>query len=277
MDKLSTDFPLFQLGLGFLLAILIALLAWRAQALSKSGAWAAVLTGGIIFGVGAIPWAVLLLVFFISSSALSRAFRSQKLGVNEKYAKGSRRDWQQVFANGGLGMFLALVFALWPDQPWIWLAFTGAMAAVNADTWATELGVLSPTAPRLVTNGQVVERGTSGGISLLGGLAALAGGLLVGCVAALVSPGWNGWVLIGAATLGGLAGSFFDSLLGATLQGIYYCPACQKETERHPLHSCGTETIQRRGWRIVDNEVVNFACSVMGALVAVGVGQLLLK
>ena len=41
-------------------------------------------------------------------------------------------------------------------------------------------------------------------------------------------------------TLAGWLGALFDSLLGATVQSIYYCPTCQKETERYPLHSCGT-------------------------------------
>jgi uncharacterized protein (TIGR00297 family) len=274
MGRLSTEFSPLQLLLGFSLAILIALLARRLRALSKSGAWAAAVTGGFIFGIGAISWSVLLLTFFISSSLLSRAFKQRKARLNEKYAKGSQRDWQQVFANGGLGVLLALAHGLWPHQAWLWLAYAGAMAAVNADTWATELGVLNPTAPRLITTGKTVERGTSGGVSFLGSLAALAGGLVVGGAAALFSPGLNRWELAVAAALGGLAGSSFDSLLGATLQGIYYCPACQKETERFPLHSCGTPTLQQRGWKVVNNEVVNFACSIVGALVTLGLWQL---
>jgi len=61
-----------------------------------------------------------------------------------------------------------------------------------------------------------------------------------------------------------LFGALFDSLLGATVQAIYYCPACQKETERYPSHSCGTETGQIRGWTWLSNDWVNFACGVFG-------------
>jgi len=272
MHPLSTVLSQWQLLVGFLLGAFIALLAWRLRSLSASGAWAAALMGGVIFGTGGLPWAVLLLGFFISSSALSKAFKSKRALEIEKFAKGSQRDWQQVFANGGLGMLLAIGNILFPNQSWTWLAFIGAMAAVNADTWATELGVLNPAPPRLITTGKVVERGTSGGISLWGSLAALAGGLLIGILAGWVSPGENAWALAGAAALGGMAGSFFDSFLGATLQGIYYCPRCQKETERSPQHACGAETIHRRGWRLINNEVVNFACSLAGALAALLVG-----
>ena len=142
-----------QILIGFLLAILIAVLAWRAGSLSRSGAWAAVLTGGLIFGLGGLPWAILLLLFFISSSVLTRAFSQRKASLAEKFSKGSRRDWGQVLANGGLGALLAVGYSIPPHHEWLWLAFAGAMAAVNADTWSTELGVLSLIPPRMITTG----------------------------------------------------------------------------------------------------------------------------
>lgn len=259
---------------GFLLAGAIGYLAFRARSLNQSGAWAAVLTGGLIFGLGGLPWAVLLLTFFISSSALSRLFSQRKQAMNEKFSKGSQRDWGQVFANGSLGALLAAVAGVWPGSSWPWFAFVGAMAAVNADTWATELGVLSRSEPRLISNGKRVERGTSGGITLLGSLSTLGGAALVGLMAFLFN-GLTGVAGLLAALVGGLAGSLFDSWLGATVQAIYYCPACEKETERYPRHTCGTQTHLRRGWSWLNNDWVNFACSLAGALVALGVWRLL--
>jgi uncharacterized protein (TIGR00297 family) len=264
-----------QLFIGFLLGLLIAALAWRAGALSGSGAVAAALTGGLIFGLGGLPWAALLLTFFITSSVLSRLFGQRKAALSEKFSKGSRRDWGQVLANGGLGALLAAVLPLFLGQAWPWLAFCGAMAAVNADTWATEIGVLSRPQPRLIITGKLVERGASGGVSLLGYLAVLGGSGLVGVVAAYFSPSGQALPTLAACLVGGLAGSTFDSLLGATVQSIYYCPACQKETERHPLHSCGTATRPLRGWRWLSNDWVNFACSLVGALIASAMGWLL--
>lgn len=257
--------PLFQFTLGLALGAFIGILACRAGALSRSGGWAAAITGGLIFGLGGWSWAAVLLAFFISSSLLSRLFASQKATVNEKFAKGSRRDWRQVAANGSLGALLAILHALYPDQGWTWAAFAGAMAAVNADTWATELGVLSPTPPRLITTGKPVEQGTSGGITLLGYLAVLLGSGLIAMLAAVLAPGEDGWKLAASLTLAGAVGASFDSFLGATWQAIYYCPTCQKETERSPLHSCGSTTRPLRGWRWLDNDWVNFLCSLAGA------------
>lgn len=257
---------LLQIGLGILLAAVVALAAWKIGSLSPSGAIAALITGGLVFGLGGLPWAVLLLAFFISSSLLSRMFAPRKRDVGEKFAKGSRRDWGQVLANGGVGAFLAVIYGLYPEQAWAWTGFVGAMAAVNADTWATEIGVLSRDAPRLITNGRVVERGTSGGVSVLGILASMGGAALIGGLAALADPG-RGWVILAASAAGGLAGSLFDSFLGATVQAIYFCPACRKETERHPLHHCNTPTLHVRGWGWMNNDWVNFICSLVGAAV----------
>lgn len=257
-----------QLILGFLTAIIVAFAAYRAHSLDRSGALAAALVGTVIFGVGGWQWAVLLLTFFITSSGLTRAFKKRKAGLNEKFSKGGQRDAGQVLGNGGLSMLFAGLYYFFPGQPWVWGAFAASLAAVNADTWATELGVLNPHPPRMVTDlSKVVEKGTSGGISLTGTLASLAGSGLIGLLAILfppmpVSPSMG--ILI---TLAGLCGSLFDSLLGATVQAIYHCPACEKETERHPLHTCGSQTILKRGWPWLDNDWVNFSCGACGVLI----------
>ncbi len=259
---------LIQLLIGLFFGVVIAYAAWRLKALSRSGAYAAAISGGLIFGLGGLPWAVLLLTFFISSSALSRLFAKRKAGLSEKYSKGSQRDWGQVLANGGLGAGLAVVHSILPGETWPWIAFAGAMAAVNADTWATELGVLNPSLPRMLTTGKPVERGSSGAISVLGSLAALAGAGLVALLAYVFFPKMGFVAVWIGATLGGIGGAFFDSLLGATVQAIYWCPNCKKETERHPLHLCGTQTSQIRGWSWLDNDWVNFGASLAGALLA---------
>ena len=264
-----------QLLAGFLLGTAISLIAWKANTLTRDGAFAAVTMGTVIFGLGGLPWAALLITFFITSSGLSRLF-SRRKALDEKFSKGSRRDWGQVTANGGLGALLILIQTAYPDQAWPWWAYAGALAAVNADTWATELGTLSTAPPWMITTGQKVEKGTSGGITLVGTLAALTGAALIGGVAgtfpALAGGSTRTWILPGTVTLSGLAGSLIDSLLGATLQAIYHCPACDKETERHPLHTCGTPTQNTRGLPWLNNDGVNFAASFTGAMLAALIG-----
>jgi uncharacterized protein (TIGR00297 family) len=255
-----------QLLPGFLLALIIAFAARKARSLSRSGAIAAAFTGTVIFGIGGWEWALLLLTFFITSSALSRAFKKRKQGLDEKFSKGHERDAGQVFGNGGIATFFAALHFFFPESPIPWVGFAASLAAVNADTWATELGVLSPHPPRMITNlKRIVEKGTSGGISLVGTLASLAGSALIAFFASLLTDNWS---LLPLITVSGLVGSLFDSLLGGTVQAMYYCPNDKKETEKHPVHTCGTETVHIRGWKWLDNDRVNFACGAMGVMAA---------
>lgn len=269
--------PLQVLG-GLLLSALVVWLGYRRASLSGSGAAGALVVGTLVFGLGGWTWGVLLIGFFVSSSALSHYRDREKEHLAEKFAKGGRRDLGQVLANGGWGVLLALVHPFFPAYgDLLFAAYAGAMAAVNADTWATELGVLSRTEPYLITTGRRVPAGTSGAVSLPGSGAALVGALVIAALALLVRAGpgyltgtsstWPWLGLLPAATLGGLAGAFLDSLLGATGQGIYYCDTCQKETERR-VHRCGQETRLVRGWRWLDNDGVNLICSVAGSVTA---------
>ena len=273
-----------KLLLGLVVGVGIAALAYRARALDRSGAIAAGLLGTIVFGLGGVAWALVLLTFFITASLLSKVFKQQKTSVADDFAKGSRRDAGQVAANGGVsGVFalayfvIALINPQHPVLPALWVGFAASLAAANADTWATELGVLTSHLPLSLRTFKPVAKGTSGAVSWLGTLSALAGSAVVAAVAVLM--GVVGWAPAGGLGLGGqfvlislagLAGALVDSLLGAWLQVIYYCPACDKETERHPNHSCGAATTPLRGVPWLQNDWVNTACTLSGALIATG-------
>lgn len=261
-----------SLWAAFFLSTAVALLAhWRGS-LSRSGVVGAMLVGTLTFGLGGWRWGILLGVFFVSSSALSHFKEERKRQVAaDKFDKGHQRDFAQAMANGGAGALVALAHALWPHWAW-WPLFVGIMATVNADTWATELGTLSARPPRLITTGRVVERGTSGGISLLGTAVSAGGGLLIGVVAGAVTAPWGISALMGL--VGGLTGSLFDSWLGATVQAMYYSDHLQKETERR-VDKAGYATRHIRGWRWLTNDWVNALASVVGGVAAVGLGWLL--
>ncbi len=285
-----------QILLGLVLSAVIGWLAYRRGALARSGLLGAVLNGTVIFGFGGLTWGLILISFFVSSSLLSHYKEGQKAHLADKFSKGHRRDLAQTLANGGFGILLALAVLLLLDLPglprkgnplYIFLAFSyfGAMATVNADTWATELGVLSTAPPRLITNGQPVAPGVSGGVTWLGTLAALAGSAFIGLVTFLLiqiaafatsrALLLSDWPVIPVAALAGLVGSLVDSLLGAAVQRIYWCEACGRETERR-VHSCGAATTPLRGWAWLDNDLVNFLASVAGGLLAGGLGLLIL-
>lgn len=267
-----------QLAAGFLLSAAIAALAYWRGSLSGSGAIGALIVGTLTFGLGGWQWGVLLALFFVSSTLLSHYKEEEKKTAAEKFSKGHRRDAGQVIANGGLGAGIALVHAfvpgrLAPSAFWF-IMFLGVMATVTADTWATELGTLSKKPPRLIISGRVVPVGTSGGISPFGTFVSFLGGLVIGLAAGLMYRE-SFWVLVSAGAVGGLAGSLIDSLLGATIQRIYYSDTRQKETEKR-FEDDGTPNRPIRGWAWMNNDMVNLFSSIIGGMVAVMLSTLLI-
>jgi len=143
------------------------------------------------------------------------------------------------------------------------LVAAGALAFSAADTWATEVGTLSSVEPFSIVNVRRVPVGTSGGVSLTGTLAGIAGALFIAIEAMLA--GWP--VSFTGVALGGIIAALADSLLGATVQERRWCERCGKATER-ATHDCGVETKINGGVSGLDNDMVNAACSVIGALIA---------
>jgi uncharacterized protein (TIGR00297 family) len=266
-----------RLSGAFLLSSGIGILAYRRRSLSKSGVGGAIFTGTTITGLGGWNWGLTLVFFFVSSSLLSHfRARDKARTAADKFSKGGERDIAQVAANGGIATLAALLYGLSKAPAILRSAleagYVGALATATADTWATELGVLSSQPPRLLTSGKVTAPGTSGGITPLGTAAAAAGALALGLISWLPRPTQRTLPLI--ALVSGLAGSFFDSLLGATVQATYYCPMCTSETERR-IHNCGTPTQHIRGLSRLDNDGVNFLATLWGALVAASLHLLL--
>jgi uncharacterized protein (TIGR00297 family) len=266
---------IYSILLAYAIAALIGYAGYRARALTWDGAVAACLVGGTVFGFGGLGCAVLIVLFFASSSALSffKSSDARKQRAAETFEKGGKRDAGQVLANGGIASLAALLLGLSGGNTAFFGAFVGALAAATADTWATEIGVLSKGQPRLVTTGEIVQAGTSGAITWLGSGAAMMGALLIGLVAALLGlfplfsiPGVHPLSIVAAGLLGGSAGMLVDSLLGASVQGSYWCPLCEKPTESR-VHQCGTRTRLTRGFAWVTNDIVNAAGTLTGAIV----------
>lgn len=188
--------------------------------LTGRGAAAALAVGlATIYGFGWRGMA-LLLAFFVSSSLWTAAAKGRRGG-----GEGAARNARQVVANGGIAALAALF------GNWTW--FAGALAAANADTWATEIGSFSPSRPQLITSWTRVPAGTDGGMTLLGTVGGVAGAGLI--------AGLAGRRVVIAVATAGVLGMLLDSLLGATVQGKI---------------------------RWMDNDAVNLAATLAGALCA---------
>lgn len=259
---------------GLLFSFSVSAAARWKKALSASGVLGAVIIGTTYYSLGGPIFYSSLMAFFLTGSALSHYGADKKRLLAVEYEKGSERDILQVFANScGGALFLGLHRHL-GDDPLMLSACLGSMAAVTADTWATEIGVTEKNDPRHILTGKPVPAGTSGAVSLKGSVASALGALLPGmCVLmarALGSKARRDFSIPGmivSSWAGGVAGAFTDSLMGALLQAQYYCEHCRAFTEKK-VHRCGREAALVSGLSWFGNDAVNFASSLAGAAVS---------
>ena len=253
---------IYMACIGFLLSFLIALTAYRRKSLTLDGSVGATFLGTVIYATSGLFGSALMILFFISSSLLSHFKKSLKAKVVRQFEKTGHRDIFQVFANGGIGLIYSVLFYI-TKNPSFLLLLGISFAAANADTWATELGILNRSNPVSLRTLKRVEKGTSGAVSLLGTTAALLGAGFIGIFTALGfklvdirSLGFTYIQSFAMVTLGGFAGSLIDSILGATVQGVYYSDELEGETEKRIYN--GKPTLLVRGFRLINNDIVNF-------------------
>ena len=234
------------------LSILIFTLSYRLKSVSLNGAIGGFLIGILIFGSGG--WALIspLVFFFVSSSILSKT----------KDKKDSRRDLLQILANGAVPAFLALTYFFFSYELALF-AYFGALAAATADTWATEIGYFSKKDPMLLIGFKRVKKGESGAISLIGTIGTIAGGLSIALISQTVHDSKLAIFFITAA---GIMGSFVDSFFGQFIQAKYQCNISGEIVEEK--YNLNEKTILLNGVEWIDNNFVNLANTLTGALVA---------
>ena len=252
------------MSLTVLLFICLALgyAGYQFGLLTKSGAFLTILVGSTVVYALDSEGLVLLLLFFGSSSLLSKIGKARKQSVDQIVEKDGARDGWQVLANGGTAMLASIGVVLTNEFDFL-LVFLIVIAASNADTWASEIGPLSKKEPISIRTFKPVLRGTSGGVSLLGTLATIIGALFIATAGdILFDLSVKQWLIVAA---GGVLGSMLDTVLGGTVQRKYRCQICGKETEKKIHH--GTTTQYVRGWKWLGNDAVNYLSSTLAGLI----------
>ncbi|MDX1585681.1 MAG: DUF92 domain-containing protein [Balneolaceae bacterium] len=238
---------------GASLSVIFCTIAFLLRWLSLSGTYAAAVSGTIVFGLGGIPAAVVLMVFFVSSTLISKKYMRPMRETSHAYSEKIRRDGMQVWSNGfWFTFFLLSWFVLEFDL--LLLGALGALATAMADTWATELGSRRfQSKTYLINDFSRVESGTDGGVSIPGTLASLAGSLIISAVAIYVFS-LQGMVIFPILTAGFL-GCLADSYFGAIFQ--------YQGADRNWPGILKGLTME------LDNNTVNWISSGFGALVAI--------
>ncbi|GAB4292818.1 MAG: TIGR00297 family protein [Myxococcota bacterium] len=190
----------------------IAFAAARLGLVDKTGAFSGFLVGAAIFYATGIYGFLILLAFFtIGSSATFIAYtRKRKIGTAQK--RRGARGYQNVLANGLTPTLLAVAFYLVGGEITL-AAFCASLAGATADTLESEIGVLSPSPPRLITDFCEVPPGTDGGVSLLGAIAGIIGALIIALLSLVFSliP----LEMLIPVSLSGFLATIIESFLGA--------------------------------------------------------------
>ncbi|MDZ7773926.1 MAG: DUF92 domain-containing protein [Balneolaceae bacterium] len=253
----------FLVILGALLSVILAVSGFYLNWLTLDGVPAATLVGTVSFGLGGLPMAGLLLIFFLSSSLISglplfrgdppapaSAEREERLRRRPPGREG-RRTGSQVWANG-FWLVLCLLLLHVTGEHLFTASAVAALAAATSDTWSTELGThRMPGNTWSLTSLRPVPAGSDGGISLPGTLAGVAGSaLLAGAGTWFYSLNLVWFFIIFSS---GFLGCLFDSLLGATSQDSL--------TLEFPM------PFTERPWSLgIDNNTVNWLATGFASL-----------
>jgi uncharacterized protein (TIGR00297 family) len=278
----------FSVALRVCLGTLISFYASRRglkkQSLDITGAISAFCVGTISMICG-YRFGILLLGFYFSGSKLTTYQECKKVTMDGSVKKGGQRSARQVLACSLLGCSVCSIYLILigddapldgTSKPWatfLWGCYIGHYACCAADTWASELGILSKKPPRLITTWAVVPPGTNGGVSVLGTVASAAGGFFIGllfyvsglvlCPSGVVPQ----WPVLVFGIVSGLIGSILDSIVGATLQVTWFDTSTNKISPRPPArttavfqHICGLD--------VLTNEQVNLVSLALTTLLS---------
>ncbi|KAF6166979.1 hypothetical protein GIB67_030672 [Kingdonia uniflora] len=273
MEKLATN----PLVVAVILSSAIAFRSYKRKSLNLSGAIAGFIVMTVHIAIE-YRFGALLLVFFFTSSKLTKVGEDKKRIIDADFKEGGQRNWIQVLANSGISMVLALIVGkltgweakcLDSKESSLTTCLIGGIighyACCNGDTWSSEIGVLSSAQPRLITSFKPVRKGTNGAVTKTGLLAAAAAGSVIGLTFVLFGffttncpdLALKQLLVIPLATMAGLFGSLIDSVLGATVQFSGFC------TVRNKVVGKPGPTVKKiSGMSILDNNGVNLV-SVM--------------
>jgi uncharacterized protein (TIGR00297 family) len=250
------------LSMALAISIFFALAVWRVKAATPL---AAVCGAGICLSITVLSSRLEVPSLFHSGLSplillFVLTFQATRLGKKRKAASGLAEDRKgrnaaQVIANLGVASAAsAYLYWCFPHVPHGWQApyivaafevpMLAALAEATADTVSSEIGQAFGGIPFMLTTFRRVPTGTDGAVSLIGTIAGIASAALIAATGApaLGMEPHDCMIVFSAA----VAGLFFDSLLGAT--------------------------VERKGW--IGNDLVNLGSTLFAAALALALNPI---
>jgi uncharacterized protein (TIGR00297 family) len=224
MIAAATTFTIFKLyipsasleslAIAFAVSFILSLFAMRTGVADESGLMSATLIGTTLILFTNIWFFAVILIFYGVGSAVTRYKYNLKLKMGIAEPSGGARGYTNVFGNSLAPLFFAMQYGATGNIIFA-ACFVSSVAAALGDTMASEIGKTSKKV-YLITNFSRVEPGRSGGISIIGEVAALVGAVIPVIAASIV--GIIPYEMIIFTVLAAFVAVHIDSLLGATLE-----------------------------------------------------------
>ena len=193
LQKKRVPRELVRVVQGVVLAVALARRGLRKKSLSKSGAAAGALVAAVTWSSGP-RFGLTLIAFYQSGSFVTKIGSARKTRQDANATEAGERDAAQVLSCSLVAAVIALAYrvACGDDRPCtdeegvcgsLIAAFVAFFGCCCGDTFASEIGSLATSEPRLITRPwQKVPPGTNGGVTILGTVASALGGLFIGIV-----------------------------------------------------------------------------------------------
>lgn len=237
IQELNYQADLQIVVMAVIAAFTFAFFAYRSKTADLSGLFSIALVGIILLVFTTPLWLIIMIVFFVLGSIATKYKYEYKKKIGVEQGQSGARGYKNVFANGIAATAAAVLFGVF-QQPVFIVMYVGCVATAAADTLASEIGVTGGI-PRLITTLKQVPIGTNGGVTLVGEIVALVGGIVVSAAALLLGVITLPMAIICA--FAGFIGTNIDSLVGAL--------------------------IENRG--LIGNAGTNFTATISGGIVAV--------
>ncbi|MGF1586760.1 MAG: DUF92 domain-containing protein [Bacteroidales bacterium] len=185
-------------------------LLYRWRVLDRAGSLTAYLLGVYFISILGIKWIFPVLLFFISSVLFTKLHA--RLLKRDKSAI-SRNAWQ-VMANILWAVLTSVLFLITCNEIFIYF-FIALLAAVTADTWASEIGPVTNRKSFSIADMKMHPAGVTGGISAGGTIAAMAGSAIISISSFYLFFGEFSAGTIIILSVSGFLACFSDTFLGA--------------------------------------------------------------
>ena len=252
--------------IGLIGSTIISLIGYHLKAISFDGIFTTILIGTLITLSGNLAtWASI--IFLFGSSLIIKLIKSlffpDSFKIEEKrHEKQGARDSFQIISNTAPATLCLILYTYTRDSNFL-IAYLSSLAGATADTWGSEIGILSTGRTIDLTTLKITPKGISGGVSSLGLFASLLGSfssvtvfLFFNFFQPIPISRQDVLLIIGI----GFLASLIDSLLGSLFQGIF-------ETPHHELTEKQKNNHLVRGHKWLNNDGVNFITNSISAII----------